>query len=115
MPDTIILPDGTLFFCNGGDRGIAGGNPGGGAASNYFSNNALAGEIYNPRQPVGSRMSGMSIVYEFNNSVLVLYYHKVEQAQQKNNLQKLVWHLQKYCNLLLGSSAFHWHGFCILF
>ena len=55
MPDVIILPDGNLFICNGGNVGIAGGAPGGGSATNT-NGLALAGEIYNTTKPVGSKI-----------------------------------------------------------
>ena len=54
MPNTVLLPDGTLFVCNGGNVGIAGGQPGGGMAANTVPD-AEAGEIYNHSQPIGSR------------------------------------------------------------
>ena len=34
MPDTVLLPDGTLFICNGGSTGTAGGTAYAGQASN---------------------------------------------------------------------------------
>ena len=33
MPDTVLLPDGTLFVCNGGTVGIAGGTSGAGEST----------------------------------------------------------------------------------
>ena len=54
MPDTVLLPDGTLFICNGANTGIAGGSPGEGEAANTVPD-AEAGEIYNASNPVGSR------------------------------------------------------------
>ena len=54
MPDTVLLPDGTVFICNGGNVGIAGGAPGNGDAANTIPDSE-AGEIYNHSQPLGSR------------------------------------------------------------
>ena len=34
MPDTVLLPDGTVFICNGGSTGTAGGTAYAGQASN---------------------------------------------------------------------------------
>ena len=61
MPDAVILPDGTIFICNGATTGIAGGAPGGGVAINQ-NGNPLAGEIYNPQAAFGSRMSGAFLI-----------------------------------------------------
>lgn len=58
MPDNVLLPDGTLFICNGGDTGIAGGVPGAGAAANLLTG-GQSGEIYNISKPFGQRMSGL--------------------------------------------------------
>ena len=58
MPDAVLLPDGTVFICNGADTGIAGGTSGGGLARNARSSAALSGEIYKPQQQQGARMSG---------------------------------------------------------
>jgi hypothetical protein len=46
MPDTVLLPDGTLFVCNGGTAGIAGGTSGAGEAND--NGMAQAGKPENP-------------------------------------------------------------------
>ena len=61
MPDTVLLPDGTLFICNGGDTGVAGGQPGMGASYNNIIPGAEAPEIYNRSAPLGSRWGPLAM------------------------------------------------------
>jgi len=56
MPDSVLLPDGTILYTNGGDRGMAGGNAGqmdGGIG--VIMNPVFRNYIFDPRKPSGSR------------------------------------------------------------
>ena len=58
------------LIVNGGNYGIAGGASGTGSAANQGSFGARSAEIYDPRQPVGQRYSGL-----LANSGLDRLYH----------------------------------------
>ncbi|KAL3145060.1 hypothetical protein ABBQ32_003546 [Trebouxia sp. C0010 RCD-2024] len=57
MGDAVLLPDGTVFLCNGAQIGIAGGSGYGFSAANI---GAAIAEIYDPTQPLGQRWSAVA-------------------------------------------------------
>lgn len=59
MPDTVILPDGTILYTNGVDSGRGGGNTGepDGFEGATKMTPVLSNHLFDPRKPVGSRWS----------------------------------------------------------
>ncbi|KAL0048178.1 hypothetical protein WJX82_009358 [Trebouxia sp. C0006] len=68
MGDLTLLPDGTVFLCNGAQIGIAGG-----AGPNRSDANigTTIGEIYDPKQPIGQRWTTVA------DSQIWRLYHSV--------------------------------------
>ncbi|KAJ3062219.1 hypothetical protein HK102_008841 [Quaeritorhiza haematococci] len=57
MPDSAILPDGRIFFCNGAKYGVAGGASG---EAYSASNPSFEAAIYDPRKPAGQRWTAVA-------------------------------------------------------
>ncbi|KAK9865439.1 hypothetical protein WJX84_011107 [Apatococcus fuscideae] len=76
MGDCTVLPDGTVFCCNGAGVGTAGGAPGSGNSANPTT----AGHLYNPAAAAGNRWSVVA------DSLIARLYHSIAILTQNGEV-----------------------------